>query len=62
MCFGGVMRVYRGVRRCQIHMLFVGNLMVSLRLNGGDCHETHGWREQLDADALSLLSAESNVY
>ena len=36
--------------------------MVSLCLNSGDCYATHCWREQLDADALPLLSDESEVW
>ena len=32
-CFEGVKRSYRGVRRYQMHTVFVGNLTVSLRLN-----------------------------
>ena len=61
-CFEGAKRGYRGVLHYQMHTVFVGNLMVSVRLNGGDCHATHGWREQLDADALPLLSDESAVW
>ena len=59
-CFEGAQEpCYRGVRRYQMHTMFVGNLMVSLRLNEGGCHSTHGWKEQLEADAMPLLSGES---
>ena len=62
-CFEGAQRTcYRGVRRYQMHTVFVGNLMVSLRLNDGRSHSTHGWQEQLDADAVPLLSSESGVW
>ncbi len=62
-CFEGAQEpCYRGVRRYQMHTIFVGNLMVSLRLNDGGGHSTHGWKEQLEADAVPLLSGESGVW
>ena len=61
-CFEGAKCGYRGVLRYQMYSVFVVNLMVSLGLNGGDCHATHGWRYQLDAGALLLLSGESTVW
>ena len=61
-CFEGAMRGYQKIRRYQMHSVFAGNLMVSVRLNGGRCHATHGWREQLDLDVLPLLSGESDIW
>lgn len=61
-CFEGAAHGYRKERRYQMHSVFVGNLMVSSRLNGGGSHATHGWREQLDADVLPLLSGESDIW
>ena len=61
-CFEGAAYGYRNVRRYQMHSVFVGNLMVSARLNEGDRHATHGWLEQLDEDVLGLLSGESDVW